>query len=219
MASSPRASVDEYLASLPADRRDAIATIRKAILRNLPRGYEERLMAGMIAYVVPLSRLPKTYNGQPLMLAALASQKQHMSLYLLSVYGHEGLRAWFEQAWRAAGKKLDMGKSCVRFKRLEDIPLAVVGETIARVEVDRYVEQYHAARAGTAEGRRAAAKAATTSAKAATTSAKKASTSAKKAVTKPAAKSTAPTKPAAKSGARTARSGRTSAPSPRSRGR
>lgn len=219
MASSPRASVDEYLASLPADRRDAIATIREAILRNLPRGYEERLMAGMIAYVVPLSRLPKTYNGQPLMLAALASQKQHMSLYLLSVYGHEGLRAWFEQAWRAAGKKLDMGKSCVRFKRLEDIPLAVVGETIARVEVDRYVEQYHAARAGTAEGRRAAAKAATTSAKAATTSAKKATTSAKKAVTKPAAKSTAPTKPAAKSGARTARSGRTSAPSPRSRGR
>lgn len=212
MASSPRASVDEYLASLPADRRDAIATIREAILRNLPRGYEERLMAGMIAYVVPLSRLPKTYNGQPLMLAALASQKQHMSLYLLSVYGHEGLRAWFEQAWRAAGKKLDMGKSCVRFKRLEDIPLAVVGETIARVEVDRYVEQYHAARAGTAEGRRAAAKAATTSAK-------KATTSAKKAVTKPAAKSTAPTKPAAKSGARTARSGRTSAPSPRSRGR
>ena len=93
MASSPRASVDEYLASLPADRRDAIATIRKAILRNLPRGYEERLMAGMIAYVVPLSRLPKTYNGQPLMLAALASQKQHMSLWAQLPTGPSGIRA------------------------------------------------------------------------------------------------------------------------------
>ncbi len=219
MASSNASTPEQYLAELPEDRRPLVAAVRATVVEHLPDGFEETVAYGMVSYVVPLERFPATYNGQPLGVLALANQKNHVAVYLMGVYADEAERDRFVAAWKATGKKLDMGKSCVRFKRLEDIPLAVVGETIARVEVDRYVEQYHAARAGTAEGRRAAAKKATTSAKAATTSAKKATTSAKKAVTKPAAKSTAPTKPAAKSGARTARSGRTSAPSPRSRGR
>jgi hypothetical protein len=141
------ASVDDYLASLPPDRREAISTVRKLILDNLPEGYEEGIQYGMIGYYVPLSRYPETYNGQPLGIAALASQKGYMSLYLMCVYGDPATRRWFESAYHAAGKRLDMGKSCVRFKRLEDLPLDVVGEAIARVSVDQYLAHYEKSRA------------------------------------------------------------------------
>jgi len=140
------ATVDDYLASLPADRRAALAHVRAAINARLPPGYEEAMQFGMITWIVPASRLAATYNGQPLAVASLASQKQHMALYLMSVYCHAELATWFRAAYRASGKKLDMGKSCVRFKTLDALALDVVGEAIARVPVDAYVATYEASR-------------------------------------------------------------------------
>lgn len=146
MSVSRASTVDEYLASLPPDRRDAIEAVRMVILENLPRGFEEGMQYGMIAYFVPLSRYPKTYNGQPLTVAALASQKGYMSVYLMSVYGSAELGGWFEESYRATGKKLDMGKSCVRFKRLADLPLELVGEAIGKVGVDHFIAMQEAIR-------------------------------------------------------------------------
>ncbi len=144
---SEATTVDEYLASLPDDRREAISTVRDTILARLPEGYEEVMNWGMITYQVPLARYPETYNGQPLMFAGLASQKRHMAVYLTTVYASEEARRVFERDYRATGKRLDMGKSCVRFRRLDDLPLELVGETIAAVGVDAFLAQYEAGRA------------------------------------------------------------------------
>jgi hypothetical protein len=127
-------TVAEYLASLPPERRSAIEAVRRIILKNLPRGFKEGMQFGMIGYCVPLSRYPNTYNGQPLPLAALASQKNYMSVYLMSVYGDPATRRWFETEYRRAGKRLDLGGSCVRFRTLDDLPLTLVGAAIARVK-------------------------------------------------------------------------------------
>jgi uncharacterized protein YdhG (YjbR/CyaY superfamily) len=140
-------TVDLYLESLPEDRRRQIEEVRNVILDNLPQGFEEAMNWGMISYQVPLERYPDTYNGQPLMYAALASQKNHMAVYLTSVYTDEGSRAEFEAAYRATGKKMDVGKSCVRFKKLEDLPLELVGETIARTSVAEFIDTFERARA------------------------------------------------------------------------
>lgn len=146
-------TVREYLASLPADRRDALEAVRKVILKNLDKGFEEGMQYGMIGYYVPHSIYPPGYHcdpKQPLPYAGLASQKQAMSLYIGSVYGDSELRSWFESAWRATGKKLDMGKACIRFKRVEDIPLEVVGEVFRRMPLKAYVANYEAQRAAAA---------------------------------------------------------------------
>ncbi|HEY3862960.1 MAG TPA: DUF1801 domain-containing protein [Verrucomicrobiae bacterium] len=132
----------EYLSALPADRRAALGAVRDVILANLPAGYEERMIYGMIGYVVPHSLYPPGYHcdpKQPVTLAMLGSQKSHMAIYLMSVYGNETAKAWFREAWAAAGKKLDMGAACVRFKKLDDVPLKVVGQAIARVSVKEYI--------------------------------------------------------------------------------
>ncbi len=136
---SEATTVDEYLAELPDDRREAIQTVREAILANLPDGYEEAMNWGMITYQVPLETYPDTYNGQPLMYAALASQKNHMAVYLTSVYAIPGKAEAFEAAYRATGKRYDMGKSCVRFRTLEDLPLDLIGETIAALDVETFI--------------------------------------------------------------------------------
>ena len=139
---SSAATVEEYLRSLPADRRAAISTVRATILAHLPAGYEERMGYGMIAYVVPHTLYPAGYHcdpKMPLMLANLGSQKNHMAMYLMTVYGDPATEKWFRQAWTATGKKLDMGKACVRFRKIEDVPLAVVGQLIARVPVKEYI--------------------------------------------------------------------------------
>jgi uncharacterized protein YdhG (YjbR/CyaY superfamily) len=183
MVSSKATTVAKYLAELPPDRRAAIAKVRETILANLPEGYEEGMQFGMIGYCVPLSRFPNTYNGQPIGIAALASQKQYMALYLMSVYGDPKTEAWFRDAFAKAGKKLDMGKSCVRFKKLEDLPLDVIGQTIARVSVDQLIAQVEAVHGS---ARKARAK---------TTAAKKAP--AKKAPAKKAPAKKAPAKKAA----------------------
>ena len=135
-------TVDEYLAMLPDDRRDALTKVRKVILENLPKGYEEVIRWGMPTYEIPLSVKPDTYNKQPLMYAAFASQKHHMGVYLMSVYGNPDLNKWFRNEYAKAGKKLDMGKSCVRFKKIEDLPLEIIGKTIAGMTPEELIQYY-----------------------------------------------------------------------------
>ena len=145
-------SVEDYLSELDDTRCEAISTVRNVVLENLPDGYEEVMLFGMITYVVPLSIFPDTYNKQPLMYAALASQKRHMALYLTNVYGDGSLEAWFRERYKATGKRLDMGKSCVRFRKLDDLPLDLVGETIGKTPIDEFLEIYKASRTGTKRG-------------------------------------------------------------------
>ncbi|HRJ26682.1 MAG TPA: DUF1801 domain-containing protein [Fimbriimonadaceae bacterium] len=144
---SDASTVEQYIAELPEDRRAAIEAVRAEILRNLPPGYEEQMLYGMISYVVPHSILPEGYHcnpKDPLTYAALANQKNHMAVYLMCQYGNEAEMKWVSEAYAATGKKLDMGKSCVRFKKLENLALDVIGQAIARVPVERYVSQYRA---------------------------------------------------------------------------
>ena len=144
------ASTVEYLAALPADRRAALSAVRKAINENLPDGYEEGMQFGMIGWYVPLSLYPAGYGENPkvpLPLVALASQKSGMVLHFLCFYGHPTLSAWFTSEYNKSGKKVDMGKGCVRFKKLDDLALDVVGRTVARVPVKEHMDNYRAARA------------------------------------------------------------------------
>ncbi len=137
---------EEYLAALPPDRAEQIGRLRELILQRLPDGYEEQVDFGMLAYVIPLEAYPETYNKHPLMYAALASQKRHLSLYLMNVYGDEQTLQWFTEGFAAAGKKLDMGKACVRFKKLDDLPLEFIGDVIARTPVSDYIALYETSR-------------------------------------------------------------------------
>ena len=147
MAQSAAKTVEEYLNELPADRREAITATRNVILEHLPEGYDETMQYGMISYVIPLERYPITYNRLPLAYASLASQKNYMSLYLMNVYGDTETEQWFTERYKASGRKLNMGKSCVRFKTLEDLPLDLIGEVIARTTVVDFIERYEVARA------------------------------------------------------------------------
>lgn len=160
MTSSAAATVEQYLAKLPADRRASIARVRDVVKTNLPPGYEEGMVYGMIGWYVPLSRFPNTYNGQPLCIANLAAQKNHMALYMMTVYGDKKIEAAFRAGFKAAGKKLDMGKSCVRFTTADALALDVIGETIRKVSVDKYIEVYEKSRPAKAKAKpRAKAKA------------------------------------------------------------
>lgn len=135
-------TVDEYVKGLPEDRRKAISAIRKVILDNLPEGYQECMSYGMIGYVVPHSVYPKGYQCNPklpLPFVNLGSQKNHMALYLMCIYGDAKTDQWFRKAWEKSGRKLDSGKGCIRFKRLEDVPLEVVGQLVARIPVADYI--------------------------------------------------------------------------------
>ena len=148
MASSGAATVEQYLAELPDERRETVAAVRDVILRNLPAGYVETMQYGMISYVIPLDGCSKTYNGQPLAAASLASHKIYLSLYLYTIYADAEATKRLADAFAEAGKKLDMGKSCVRFKKLEDLPLDVIGEAIAAFPVERLMQLHAAAHAG-----------------------------------------------------------------------
>lgn len=148
-------TVGEYLKSLPEDRREAVSGVRRVIKQNLPEGYAEGMQYGMLGYFVPHSVYPAGYHcdpKQPLPFASVASQKNHMAIYLMCIYGMQEHREWFVKAWEATGKKLDMGKGCVRFKKIEDVPLEVVGEAIARVPVEELVAFYEASRPASAKG-------------------------------------------------------------------
>ena len=147
---SQATSVAAYLKSLPEDRRQALEAVRKVVLAHLDKDFEEGMQYGMIGYYVPHRIYPAGYHcdpKQPLPYAALASQKAHMSIYLNCLYTSPEDTAWFQAAWKAAGKKLDAGKSCVRFKKLEDLALDVIGEAVGRVTAKQFVARYEASRA------------------------------------------------------------------------
>ncbi|HET9353342.1 MAG TPA: DUF1801 domain-containing protein [Sphingomicrobium sp.] len=146
MVSSKAATVADYLAELPADRRDELERVRNLINSALPDGYREGMGYGMIGWVVPLERYPDTYNKQPLAYAALAAQKNSNSLYLTCVYASKERSERLKAAFAAAGKKLDMGKSCIRFKKAEDLALDAIAEEIASTAPDEYIRIYEEAR-------------------------------------------------------------------------
>ena len=187
-------TVAEYIASLPSDQREVLAAVRTVILANLDGGYQEAMQYGMVGYSVPHSRYPAGYHcdpKQPLPFAALAAQKNSFSLHLMGLYMNPSELKWFTQAWKASGKKLDMGKACVRFKKLDDVALDVVGEAFRRVSADAWIATYETSLAGNAQRKASAKKAAAPKATKATTAkaakaapAKKAK--AKKAIGKPA---------------------------------
>ena len=147
MATSRATTVEQYLAELPADRRAAIARVRDVVRRNLPAGYQESMAFGMIGWGIPLSTYPDTYNGQPLGYAALASQKNFMTLYLMGAYMDPTQREQVERAYAESGKRLDMGKSCLHFKRVEDLPLDLIGRLIASTTPAQLIERMESARA------------------------------------------------------------------------
>lgn len=147
-------TVAEYLKSLPSDQREVLAAVRTVILANLDSGFQECMQYGMVGYSVPHSRFPAGYHcdpKQPLPFAALAAQKNHFSLYLMGLYMNPTEVKWFTQAWKAAGKKLDMGKACVRFKKLDDVALDVVGQAFRRISADAWIATYETALAGNAQ--------------------------------------------------------------------
>jgi uncharacterized protein DUF1801 len=140
------ATVKDYLAALPDDRRPAIAKLREVILDNLPQGYEEAVSAGMLVYQVPCSVLSETYNGHPLWYVALGSTKTYMTVHLLPLYSDADSQKKFRADFKARGKKLDMGKSCVRFKSIDDLPLDVIGGVVAKFPIDTWVRVYQQSR-------------------------------------------------------------------------
>ena len=148
MVRSAATSVEEYLSGLPEDRRTVIAEMRKLIRKHLPKGYDEAVSFGMLCWCIPLSRYPDTYNGQPLGYVSLASQKSYYALYLMSAYADAGQAAALKDAFQKAGKKMDMGKSCLRFKKLEDLELDAIGRLIAATPPDKFIEIYEANRPG-----------------------------------------------------------------------
>lgn len=139
-------TVAAYLRSLSLERRADMQAVRKVILQKLPKGYQETIQFGMISYVIPLAKYPNTYNGQALGIFALASQKSYMALYLMSVYADKKTNDWFVREYEASGKKLDMGKSCVRFRKASDLPLELIGKAIARTSVEAFIALYERSR-------------------------------------------------------------------------
>jgi len=146
MVSSHAATVEQYLKELPEDRRPVVAAVRDMVLRNLPEGYRETMNWGMIVYEIPLDRYPETYNGQPLGYVALAAQKNYYALYLTTVYQNASTAEWLKGEFKKAGKKLDMGKSCLRFKKLEDLPMDIVGQVVAGTSPEKLIAQYETSR-------------------------------------------------------------------------
>ena len=145
---SKAATVEAYLAELPDDRRAALESVRQVILANLDKDYEEGMLYGMIGYYVPHRIYPAGYHcdpKQPLGFACLASQKNYMSLYLMCIYMDNPEATWFQTEWKKSGKKVDMGKSCIRFKKVEDLALDVIGEAIRRMPAAKYIEVCEAA--------------------------------------------------------------------------
>lgn len=139
-------TVAAHVAQLPAARRRELERVRRVVRKHLPAGYEETLTRGMIVYQVPLARYPDTYNGQPLWYAALASQKSCLTLHLMPVYGSVPLAQKLRDGFKAAGKKLDMGKACIRFQTADDLALDTIADVVASTPLDRFVAIAQAAR-------------------------------------------------------------------------
>ena len=146
MVSSAAKTVEAYLDELPAERREVVSTVRDLVNRHLPSGYVETMNWGMITWQIPLARYPITYNKQPLAYVALAAQKNNYALYLTGVYAAGEQERKLRAGAAALGKKLDMGKSCLRFRNIEDLPLDVIGELIASMSVEAYIASHEAGR-------------------------------------------------------------------------
>ena len=146
MASSKASTVEEYLQELSEDRAVVVSEVRNVILNNLPEGYQEAMNWGMISYEIPLERYPDTYNKQPLMYMALAAQRNHYAVYSSGVYMDPLGESWLRSEFEKTGKRLDMGKSCIRFRRLENLPLEVIGKVAAAQSVDEFIGAYEKAR-------------------------------------------------------------------------
>jgi uncharacterized protein YdhG (YjbR/CyaY superfamily) len=142
MVSSAASTVDQYLADLPPERRAVVATVRDFVNAHLPPGYEEAMAFGMIGWGIPLSRYPGTYNGRPLCYVGLAAQKNAYSLYLMGCYMDSAEDRALRAAYAQAGRKLDMGKSCLRFKSLDGLLLEDIGRIIAGMPVEDYIARY-----------------------------------------------------------------------------
>jgi uncharacterized protein YdhG (YjbR/CyaY superfamily) len=147
MVSSKAATPDAYLDELPPERRELVERLRAIVNANLPDGYVERMNWGMISWELPIERYPETYNGQPLGFAGLAAQKNHTALYLNCIQASPERTERLKTAWAAAGKKLDMGKSCLRFQRADQVAEDILAEAIASVPVDQFIADYEASRA------------------------------------------------------------------------
>ena len=146
MVASGAQTVAEYLDELPPDRREVVSAVREVILSNLPEGYREDMSWGMIGYEVPLETYPTTYNGRPLGYVALAAQKNNYALYLNSVYMDPDREQALRDAFARKGSRLDMGKSCLRFRKLDDLPLDVIGEIVAATPVSELIATYEKSR-------------------------------------------------------------------------
>ena len=146
MATSTAATVQEYLEELPDDRAAVVAQVRDLVNASLPPGYVEGMLYGMPTWMVPLETYPDTYNGKPLAYVSLAAQKNYYALYLMGVYSDSAEEARFREQWLARGTKLDMGRSCLRFKGMADLHEDLVAEVIAAVPMDDFIEKARAAR-------------------------------------------------------------------------
>lgn len=142
MVHSAATSVDQYLAELEPERREQVQFLRKLCRKHLPAELDEFMNWGMISYQVPFEIAPNTYNGQPLLFAAIASQKHYISLYLMSIYAFDEARERFESEWKASGKRFDVGKACIRFKTVDQLPIVVLTEAMQSVSVERFVQRY-----------------------------------------------------------------------------
>jgi len=147
MVSSAATSVEQYLSELPPERREVMTAMRAFIQRHLPPGYVEAMVYGMIGYSIPLERYPDTHNGQPLAYVCLAAQKNYCALYLFGPYSDASVDAALRAGFAAANKKLDMGKSCLRFRSMDELALDAVGAAIGSTPAERSIELYEAGRA------------------------------------------------------------------------
>lgn len=138
-------TVSEYIASLPDDRAEIIAVVRNEILTNIPKGFKETMQYGMISYVVPHELFPGGYHTNPkdaLPFISLASQKNHIALYHMAIY-KGSLHDWFLGEWKKfSDKKLDMGKSCIRFKKPEDVPVKLIGKLSKKMTPKQWISSY-----------------------------------------------------------------------------
>lgn len=143
---STATSIEQYLKELPADRREAINRLRKEILENIPKGFKEEMSYGMIGYVVPHSLYPKGYHcdpSLPLPFMNIASQKNFIAVYHMGIYGDKKLSDWFINEYSKNAKtKLDMGKSCMRFKKMESIPYKLIGELAGKLTIEDWISMY-----------------------------------------------------------------------------
>ena len=136
---------EAYLAEVPEERREALRAVRELILKTKPKGVEEGMQYGMIGYFIPHEIFPAGYHcdpEQPLPFASIANQKNHMSLYMMFCYGDAEQEKRFKKEWEESGKKLDMGKACVRFKSLDDLPMDVIGRAFKRTNLEDYIDRY-----------------------------------------------------------------------------